>query len=77
VVSRFDGYGVLLPAAPRSIWGALIAAARINDGLLVTHPRTSIRLLQLYVVAIFFSSVNVSWDLVMSRSASAAAAAWQ
>lgn len=45
----------LLPDHP----GVLIAAAQVNDGLLVTQPRTSIRLVQLYVVAIFFSSIIV------------------
>lgn len=45
----------LLPDHP----GVLIAAAQVNDGFLVTQPRTSIRLVQLYVVAIFFSSIIV------------------
>jgi hypothetical protein len=40
--------------------GALIAAAWVNNGLLVTHPHTSIWLLQLYVVGCshFFSSIK-------------------
>jgi hypothetical protein len=44
---------------------ALIAAARVNNGLLVTHPHTSIWLLQLYAVGCshFFSSINVASSL--------------